>query len=135
MLAKRAAVAPLAAVLVLAWAVLVPQEAEAQEVTRAVVAMGVEDREPVESGDRFTSDVDRLYFFTEFQGEFPESQFEHVWIHEGEERDRIALSAQGPRWRTWSSKAILPEWTGQWTVRVVDSDGNELASATFQIEG
>jgi hypothetical protein len=112
-----------------------PLALEAQDVTvsRAVVAAGVEDREPVGESDHFTADVERVYFYTVFEGDFPESQFEHVWLHDGEEVARVALSARGPRWRTWSSKAMIPEWTGEWTVRVVDSDGRELASATFRL--
>jgi hypothetical protein len=112
-----------------------PLALEAQEVTvsQAVVAAGVEDREPVGEADHFTADVERIYFFTVLEGDFPESQFEHVWLHDGEEVARVALTARGPRWRTWSSKAMIPEWAGDWTVRVVDANGRELASATFRL--
>jgi hypothetical protein len=105
------------------------------EVTRAVIAADVEDREPVGESDHFAADVERVYFFTEFEGDFPESQFEHVWLFEGEETARVALTARGPRWRTWSSKALMPEWSGEWTARVVDSEGNELASVSFHVGG
>lgn len=109
--------------------------AQEPEVTRAVVAAGIEDREPVGETDRFAPDVERVYFYTVFEGDFPESHFEHVWLHEGEEMARIALTARGPRWRTWSSKAMLPEWAGEWVVRVEDENGRELAAARFQFGG
>ena len=125
-----------AALILPAVLVLTPDlQAQDVEVTRAVVAAGIEDREPVGETDRFAADVERVYFFTEFEGDFPESQFEHVWLLEGEEQARVSLSARGPRWRTWSSKAMIPEWEGEWTVRVVDADGRELASATFHLGG
>jgi hypothetical protein len=127
----------LPAALPLLLAVLAVPELQAQEVevTQAVVAADVEEREPVGVTERFAADVERVYFYTVLEGDFPESRFEHVWLFEGEERARVSLTAQGPRWRTWSSKAMLPQWTGEWTVRIVDADGQELASVSFQFGG
>ena len=105
----------------------------AMEVTEALVATGVQDREPVGADTTFTADVGTVYFYTVFEGDFGETQVEHVWTHEGEEIARVPLTVQGPRWRTWSSKEILPEWTGSWTVTVVDAQGNEHASARFTV--
>lgn len=103
------------------------------EVSQAVVATGVQDREPVGADSTFTADVGALYFYTVFEGDFDEAQVEHVWLHDGEEVARVPLTVRGPRWRTWSSKEILPEWTGSWTVKVVDADGVEHASVDFTV--
>lgn len=105
------------------------------EVTEAVVATGIQDRAPVGSADSFRTGVERLYYYTIFEGDFPATTLEHVWLHEGEEVGRVSLRAEGPRWRTWSSKAIAPEWTGSWEARVVDGDGTVLASTSFNIGG
>ncbi len=105
------------------------------EVTEAVIATGVEDRQPVGVADSFGADVERLYFYTIFEGDFPETQVEHVWLRDGEEVARVLLRPRGPRWRTWSSKAIAPDWTGEWEAQVVGPDGEVLASASFTIGG
>lgn len=127
-----------------AWALFAaaPDVAAAQEgvesdvtVSSAVVATGVQDREPVGGATSFPADVGTVYFYTVFEGDFGEAGFEHVWLRDGEEMARVPLTARGPRWRTWSSKTIPPDWAGSWTVRVVDTNGNELSSVDFTIGG
>ena len=110
-----------------------PPPAADVEVTQAVVATGVQDREPVGADSTFTADVGTLYFYTVFEGDFGSMPVEHVWLHEGEEIARVPLTVEGPRWRTWSSKEILPAWTGAWTVQVVDADGMEHAAVDFTV--
>jgi len=109
------------------------QEQAAPEVTRAVLATGVQDREPVGVAETFPMDVGTLYFYTVFEGDFPEQTVRHVWLREGEEVGRVELRARGPRWRTWSTKAIPSDWTGPWTVQVQDAQGNVLASREFTV--
>lgn len=103
------------------------------QLTRAAVATGVEEREPTGEAVSFPADVGVVFFHTVFEGDFPQARFEHVWLRDGEEVARVALEARGPRWRTWSSKRIPPDWAGSWTVRVVDSQGNELQSVEFSV--
>ena len=105
------------------------------EVSQAVVATGIEDREPVGEATTFPADVGTVYFYTVFEGDFPEQRLEHVWLRDGEEVARVPLTVRGPRWRTWSAKTIPAEWAGSWTVRVVDASGGELASADFSVGG
>ncbi len=117
---------------------LAAQQAEpdaALEVTRAVVATDVVDREPVGEAESFAAGVGQVYFYTVFEGDFPETQLEHVWLREGEEMARVALTVRGPRWRTWSSKTIPADWAGAWEVQVVDGAGNVLESASFTVGG
>ncbi|MFW6078567.1 MAG: DUF2914 domain-containing protein [Gemmatimonadota bacterium] len=114
-----------------------PAEAMAQDemqVTTAVVATDIEDREPIGVSETFPADIGELYFFTVFEGDFPETEVEHVWLYEDEEMARVPLTVTGPRWRTWSSKRLVTSWTGAWTVQVVDSDGTVLESVDFTVE-
>lgn len=105
------------------------------DVTRAVVATEVQDREPVGEATSFGADVGTVYFYTVFEGDFAEQTVEHVWVREGEEVGRVPLTVAGPRWRTWSAKTIPGDWTGSWTVSVVDSGGTELESVDFTVGG
>ena len=103
------------------------------QVTRVVVATDVQDREPVGEAGSFPASVGTVYFYTVFEGDFPPSSFEHVWARDGEEVARVEVNARGPRWRTWSAKQIPADWTGAWTVTVVDAQGNELESVEFTV--
>lgn len=111
-----------------------PAEADLT-ISRAVVATDVQDREPLGEATSFGADVGTVYFYTVFEGDFGERQLEHVWIRDGEEMARVPLAVRGPRWRTWSSKAIPADWSGNWTVRVVDEQGTELESIDFTVGG
>lgn len=124
-----------AAALLLWWAPLQAQQGSVEDATvaRAVVATDVEEREPVGEATQFPATVGQLVFYTVLEGNFSETQFEHVWIREGEEVARVPLRAAGPRWRTWSAKTIPAEWTGDWSVKVVDSEGNELSTVDFTV--
>lgn len=125
-----------AATAMIATAPATAQDAEPQsdvEVTRAVVATGVADREPVGEATSFAATAGTLYFYTVLEGDFPEQRIEHVWLHEGEEVARVGLNARGPRWRTWSTKTLPADPAGDWTVRVLDASGTELESVDFTI--
>lgn len=58
----------------------------------------------------------------------------HAWYHEGRTMARVDLEVGAARWRTWSSKIILPEQTGAWEVKVLAADGTVLGAGTFAIE-
>lgn len=103
------------------------------DVTTAVVGTGVQDREPVGTGTSFPASIGTVYFYTVFEGDFGERRIDHVWVRNGEEVGRVPLTVRGPRWRTWSSKTVPADWTGEWEARVVDADGSVLATAAFQV--
>lgn len=110
-----------------------PDEAEIR-VTRAVVATQVEDREPVGEAESFPATVGTLYFYTILEGEPAETTVEHVWLRNGEETARVPLNVQGPRWRTWSTKQVPEDWTGEWTAQVV-ADDEVIESVSFTVGG
>ena len=101
---------------------------------RALFARGVVAREPVGVSDTFPPDVGEVYFFTHILGAEKPTEILHVWIHEGWEMAIVPLEVQSPSWRTWSSKRILPEWKGEWTVEVRETDGTVIYRASFRVE-
>ncbi|HEX7052068.1 MAG TPA: DUF2914 domain-containing protein [Longimicrobiales bacterium] len=110
-----------------------PPATSAIQVTKAVVATGIENRTPVGTSETFPADVGTVYFFTVLEGDFGDVQIEHVWLRDGQEVARVPLHARGPRWRTWSSKRIPPEWAGTWIARVESGDGQVLSSVQFTV--
>ena len=99
----------------------------------AEVCTGIQDRMPVGAATEFPADVDTVYLWTKVTGAKDTTMIVDVWTHEGEEMARVELPVKSPSWRTWSSKAIRPDWTGKWDVKVLDADGNVLKGLQFTI--
>lgn len=100
-------------------------------VARAVFTSQIVDREPVDSLSELGNDSDRIYFFTDLRG-LAGQIVTHKWEHDGQVMAEIKFKVgNGPRWRVYSSKNLLPIWTGQWTVSVIDEQGSSLNVSTF----
>jgi len=99
-------------------------------VARAVFTTAVADREPSDELSVVPSSTGRVYFFTELLG-IQGQRVTHRWEQAGQARGEVPFDVGGPRWRVWSSKEMLPEWTGEWRVTVVDESGAELATRSF----
>jgi hypothetical protein len=108
---------------------------EGMRVERAAVAPSVEDREPVGEAASFPADVGSLSCYSKIVGAGEETEIFHVWRHGPTERAKVRLTVRGSSWRTWSTKRILPTWTGPWTVEIQDAQENVLATVAFTIEG
>lgn len=115
---------------------LVGWSARAAEVAvvEAALAAGVENRQPVGAATVFSANVGRVYAYTRLAGAAAEGAVTHVWYYAGEVKAQVKLTVGADDWRTWSSKTILPQWTGEWLVEVQGADGRVLASLSFRIE-
>jgi hypothetical protein len=114
----------------LSLAALVAFSTAQAEVARTIVTTGVTDREPVNDLQQVPAEDQKVFFFTELRGMKGES-VTHVWKRDGEVMAEVKFDVGGPRWRVWSSKNMLPDWTGAWTVEVVGADGKVIASKEF----
>lgn len=103
----------------------------AGEVSRAVFTVGVDNREPVIMVDSIDSGAfNSISFFTELT-ELEGHNVTHQWTFNDEVMFEKTFEVKGARWRVWTSKTLLPSWTGTWTVKVLDTDRTELASKSF----
>ncbi len=107
---------------------------ETLQVSDAVVATAVEHLVPQGSGETFPSTVGALYAFSRILGAEGETVVVHKWFHGEELRAKIPLPIRSKNWRTYSSKNILPEWTGDWRVDVTTEDGTVLTSLSFTVQ-
>ncbi|MDX1645950.1 MAG: DUF2914 domain-containing protein [Longimicrobiales bacterium] len=124
-----------AAVLPTVVVLLTPAASTAQEPTvEAVVATDVENREPVGEGTVFPVDVGRLFVWTRVT-DATGTSIQHVWMHPDGQETPVSLDIGGSPWRTWSSKTIPPEWSGEWTVEIRDAAGNVLETVAFTVGG
>ncbi len=116
-----------------------PQAAEDQRTTegrleRAVFATEIKDREPVDPVSSLPTNRGRVFFFTEIVG-LEGHTIRHRWEYKGETMAEVEFDVRGPRWRVYSSKNLLPIWSGDWTVRVLDDSGRELGQTQLAYGG
>lgn len=103
-------------------------------VDAAVVTTAVTDRRPADTLSTVEADVGQVYLWTRITGAEGETEVVHVWYRGDEEMARVPLRVASPSWRTWSSKNILPAWTGRWRVEVEGPDGSVLETVSFTVE-
>lgn len=100
-------------------------------VARAVFTSQILDREPVDELHTVPVSLGRVFFFTDLRG--LEGQIiSHRWEYQGKQLAEIKFKVGGPRWRVYSSKNLLPEWTGLWRVSVSDQNGAVISSSEFE---
>ena len=104
------------------------------EVSEMAICTAVEDRNPVGADSMFLNTVEQVYCFTKITGGTGEEAIAHVWYYGDKEMARVDLKVGGDPWRTWSSKRIIEEWTGDWRVDVVTASGEILKSMKFTIQ-
>lgn len=102
-------------------------------VSRIVMTTNVENREPAQTATQFSKDIGRLYCFTEIETDAYPTEVTHIWIYEKNIEAEIKLPVRSPKWRTYSSKAILPQWAGNWKVEVYSENGKLIDSIDFTI--
>lgn len=106
-------------------------------VLKYAVSAGIVDRKPALVGEVFSNNIDKLYFFTKVKyynwNEESDSFVTHVWYYNNKPISTVELKINASTWRTYSTKSITPNSTGEWRVEAIDSNGNILATQTFNI--
>lgn len=104
------------------------------EVSRAMFTTAVEDREPVMAVDSISSAAFKsISFFTELN-DMQGHNITHQWVYNDNVMFEKSFEVDGARWRVWTSKTLLPGWTGVWTVNVLDDDRSVLTSKSFEYQ-
>ena len=115
-------------------ALLLAGNCYAGEVIRAMFTIGVDNREPVIMVDSINSSAyHSITFFTELK-DLEGHSVTHQWVYNDKVMFEKTFDVKGARWRVWTSKTLLPSWTGIWTVKVLDTDRTELASKSFEYQ-
>jgi len=100
-------------------------------VYRSTFTTAIENKEPVSELDVISSDTPKVYFFTELRG-LNGHTVTHRWEYSGETMAEVSFEIGGDRWRTWSSKNMVPGWNGVWEVSVLDEGGNIMMQKSFE---
>lgn len=96
-------------------------------VARSTFTLAVVKREPKEPIKSLTTDQHHIYYFTELKGMAGQS-VRHRWVYNNQVMAEVKFEVGASRWRVWSSKTLLTEWTGTWKVEVI----NELDQVVWQ---
>lgn len=100
-------------------------------VSRTVFTSAIENKEPVSDLQKIFTDTTRVYFFTELNGLNGHTIF-HRWEYNKQILAEVSFAVGADRWRTWSSKNMIPSWTGTWIVSVLDEGGNIIEQNSFE---
>jgi Protein of unknown function (DUF2914) len=93
-----------------------------------------DSRQLVGKATTFAAGIEKITCLTVVKGLEAPTSVTHVWYRDGKTMARVDLNIGSSNWRTWSSKRLLPDWTGHWEVKILDSDNRVLGSADFTIE-
>ena len=113
---------------------LIGSNAFAGKVSRALFTIGIDNREPVIMVDSISPDsYSSISFFTELNG-MSGKTITHQWVFDDRVMFEKSFEVNGDRWRIWTSKTLIPDWTGTWTVKVLNEDGSVLERKTFEYQ-
>jgi hypothetical protein len=108
--------------------------AAAGEITRALFTTGIDNREPVAIVDSIDStSSNSISFFTEITNMSGQT-ITHQWTHLDKIMFEKTFEVKAERWRVWTSKTLIPNWTGTWTVHVLDAERELLTSKSFEYQ-
>ena len=103
------------------------------EVQDVAIATGVYERVPTGISSNFDTSVGKLYAFTRIVGAEGDTRVYHKWYHGDVLVADVPLNVRSGDWRTWSTKNVQPDWTGDWRVVVVSEDGSILGMVKFAV--
>jgi hypothetical protein len=109
----------------------VPEGASASIVRRAVVCTSISNHEPTDSLTLVPSSTGKVFFFTEIAG-LEGKTITHRWIKDGTKVADIRISIASNRYRCHSSRSVSGK-TGDWSVQVLDEDGDQLMERQFTV--
>ena len=105
---------------------------KAAATVEASVGTAVADRTLAGAAESFPKGTEKLFCFSKVTGA-ENSEIEHVWYKGDAEQGRVKLKVGGSPWRTYSSKTLGAEASGDWRCDVVQ-DGKVLQSVKFKVE-
>ena len=99
-------------------------------VDNATFTSGISDGAPIDYRQGFLSSTPVVYFYSDLL-DLKGQTVRHRWSMEGKVMQEVPIEVTLPRQAAWSKSAMQPDWTGNWTVEVVDKDGKVLNRSNF----
>lgn len=102
-------------------------------VVRSAFTRQIDEREPVENLQNLSNENEQVKFFTELRDMSGQTAV-HRWEYEGKVVAEVEFNVKGPRWRVWSSKSFVPQWTGDWKVSVINGAGEVISEKNLSYD-
>ena len=102
-------------------------------VVRSAFTREIAEREPTENLQKLSNENGEVKFFTELRDMSGQTAI-HRWEYDGEVVAEVEFNVKGPRWRVWSSKSLVPQWTGNWKVSVVNGAGDVISEKKLIVD-
>ena len=90
----------------------------------------ISEREPIDNISFLGNDKNVVFFFTDVRN-LEGQEIRHVWSYNGQPMGTVRFEVKGDRWRVWSSKQLLPDWLGEWSVSVLNAEDEVMATESF----
>ena len=103
------------------------------QVQDVAIGTGVHERVPTGISSYFDSSVGKLYAFTRIVGAEGDTRVYHKWYYGDVLVADVPLTVRSGDWRTWSTKNVQPDWTGDWRLVIVSEDGSILGTVKFAV--
>lgn len=108
-----------------------PVAPSSEAVRRAVICSSVSNHEPTDSLATIPSTMGKVFFFTELVG-LEGKTITHRWLKDGAKVADVRISVASNRYRCHSSRSVAGK-AGNWSVQVLDDDGDKLVERTFTV--
>ena len=89
------------------------------------------DGKPADDQKAFENTVNKIYFYTVLEG-LKGQTVTHRWKYSGRVISNAAISVTDDPFSTWSSNSMESNWTGFWTVEVLDKNSKVIGVDTFE---
>lgn len=99
-------------------------------VLNATFTSDVADGAPVDFRESFDASTGSVYYYTEVL-DLHGQTIVHRWKREGKVMQTVPIRVQRQRQAVWSKSVMQPEWTGAWTVDVVNGAGEVIETDNF----
>jgi hypothetical protein len=101
------------------------------KVTSMVFTKAIVDGKPTNDQKSFENTVDTVYFYTVLEG-LKGQTVTHRWSYSGRVIANAAIPVKEDPFSTWSSNKMEPNWTGFWTVEVLNGSNRVIGAGTFE---
>ena len=99
-------------------------------VENATFTSNVDNGAPVDYRDAFDNTTRAVYYYAEVV-DLHGQTIKHRWKLDGKVMQEVSIPVQRQRQAVWSKSEMQPEWTGAWTVEVVNGRGEVIEVDNF----
>jgi hypothetical protein len=99
-------------------------------VANATFTSGVTDGAPIDYRQEFFNNTPVVYYYSELL-DLGGQTIHYRWTLEGKLMHEVPMHVTHARQAAWSWVEMQPDWTGNWTVEVVDARGDVLDRSNF----